>query len=727
MLLVCAAACYYPDPIAGEDCGSGGRCPRGLVCDLATNTCETEVPEPARFRAIDGGYDHTCGIDLAGRAWCWGNNASGELGVGDADPRVAPAPVGTDTDWAAISAGFDATCGIRTDGTLWCWGASTRIGLDGPDRPRQVVDPFATWAQVAVGFDGFCAATTGGAVYCLWNPAAPDAAPTLVTTNGIIPRRLSASAEAQCMIDEDGALYCWGDNTRGRVGNGDDSGAAVAAPAPIMPGVRWTAVAVGESHTCAIDGDQGLWCWGSCSVGQTGQGTGSPTGCSTPERVGTPVDRFMSVDAGSAFTCAVAVDGRMVCFGVNDHGQLGDRAGELVDGLVVRPGLDGWAEVATGTYHGCGLRDGGEAWCWGNNNEGQLGDGRGGIAWVPVQVGTDADWERVALGSWSTCGIRTDGTLWCWGWNGRGQLGDGTQVERHRPVRVGTDAGWATVEVGHRHACGIRGGALWCWGWNEYHQLGTGMTADAIVPARVGTLDGWTGLGLVTDFSCGLRGTALYCWGGFQLDDTPEPLRPDLSWGSLSAMSEGAGFGGASPQGAVCALADMRLYCWGSDGAITTPAEPGADWQQFSIGRYHGCGVASAAEAWCIGIGSSGELGDGLAADSQTVAVRVDGGLAWRQVDAGERGSCGIAMDDALYCWGAGFRAGVDDRDQVRVPTPVMPGTRWKTLGLGEDQTCAIQLDGTLWCWGMNRFGERGDGGGGGARAVRVLHVEGMP
>jgi alpha-tubulin suppressor-like RCC1 family protein len=80
-----------------------------------------------------------------------------------------------------------------------------------------------------------------------------------------------------------------------------------------------------------------------------------------------------------------------------------------------------------------------------------------------------------------------------------------------------------------------------------------------------------------------------------------------------------------------------------------------------------------------------------------------------------------------LWCWGDGVLVGADEEGDVVEPAEVEPGTRWRTVRVGHDQACGIRDDGTLWCWGRNRFGERGDGGGGRDRASRVARVEGMP
>lgn len=85
----------------------------------------------ATWRAISAGQDHACGIQTDGSLWCWGENAEGRLGIGaSGGTRSTPQRVGTETTWASVSAAWPHSCATRTDGTAWCWGsdASGELG-----------------------------------------------------------------------------------------------------------------------------------------------------------------------------------------------------------------------------------------------------------------------------------------------------------------------------------------------------------------------------------------------------------------------------------------------------------------------------------------------------------------------------------------------------------------------------------------------------------------------
>ncbi|MGE5181851.1 MAG: RCC1 domain-containing protein [Acidobacteriota bacterium] len=77
---------------------------------------------PGTWQRLAAGDSHTCGIQSDGSLWCWGNNAFGQLGDGTLESRAAPTPVAGDASWIDVVAGAAHTCATRSDGTLWCWG-----------------------------------------------------------------------------------------------------------------------------------------------------------------------------------------------------------------------------------------------------------------------------------------------------------------------------------------------------------------------------------------------------------------------------------------------------------------------------------------------------------------------------------------------------------------------------------------------------------------------------
>jgi alpha-tubulin suppressor-like RCC1 family protein len=198
-----------------------------------------------------------------------------------------------------------------------------------------------------------------------------------------------------CALLGDGQVRCWGDNSKGQLGTGDNTSSTVAV-AVAVPDIRQ--LAAGLFHTCALRKDATVYCWGSDSDGQLGDGSpGDST--TTPQRVcdgdsGTPclpLSGVIGIAAGPTSTCAVLGDGGAMCWGDDGVGQLGDGrsnvassrprtvcafdAGALCDASseCTQP-LRGVVSIDIGVGHACALLETGQVSCWGSGSAGELGD-----------------------------------------------------------------------------------------------------------------------------------------------------------------------------------------------------------------------------------------------------------------------------------------------------------------------------------------------------------------
>jgi len=97
----------------------------------------TEVtPEPVSgggsWRLVHGQFLHTCGLNLAGSAHCWGKGTDGQLGDGRGETTFVPVAVAGGLAFDFVSGGGSSSCGIASDGFAYCWGWST-LGLGSLD------------------------------------------------------------------------------------------------------------------------------------------------------------------------------------------------------------------------------------------------------------------------------------------------------------------------------------------------------------------------------------------------------------------------------------------------------------------------------------------------------------------------------------------------------------------------------------------------------------------
>jgi alpha-tubulin suppressor-like RCC1 family protein len=288
-----------------------------------------------------------------------------------------------------------------------------------------------------------------------------------------------------------GALYCWGENAKGRLGLGDETNRD--APARVGGAANWVSVATGVAHTCALKDDGTVWCFGDNTFGQLGQGTLQPS--SVPLPVALP-GKVLELSAEANTACAVLEDGRLYCWGRNWEGNIGlnDQHPGVDQQSPVRSGSDSdWTLTGTGDGHTCGLRGAGLLFCWGRNTEANLGLGQTVDLQrrVATQVGSDDAWSSVVSGQDASCAIRSAGLLFCWGGNSYATLGLGDRDARLAPSELGPPGGagvWSQVSLDTFHACGVDAASkLYCWGRNLEGQLGTADNDDRLVPAQVGS------------------------------------------------------------------------------------------------------------------------------------------------------------------------------------------------------------------------------------------------
>ena len=339
----------------------------------------------------------------------------------------------------------------------------------------------------------------------------------------------------------------------------------------------------GTAHTCAVKTSGAVWCWGDNAQGQLGDGTNGDK--QTPVQVrlnATPtfLTGASQVGTGDLHSCALKSDGTVWCWGRNMSGQLGDMTTmqRLFATQVVN--LTGMSSVAVGWDHSCAVKaSDGSVWCWGSNSNGQLGNGMmgNGANSTPVQVMNMTGATQVTAGELHTCVRKSDQTAWCWGRNNHGQLGNDTMGDSNVPVQVkyfqGTVknlTGVTEVVAGQTHSCGRLGNTeVRCWGLGTSGQLGNAMSVDSLRAALVSNLTNPAGLAAGAAHSCATLTTGTeVCWGtnaAGQLGTggTPATSNVPVAVNTLTRIST---IGNGSSH-SCAALQTETTQCWGSDSA----------------------------------------------------------------------------------------------------------------------------------------------------------------
>lgn len=324
--------------------------------------------------SMDGGYDQTCGVGTDQRAYCWGQNGSGQLGDGTTDYTSIPVAVApganTGNAWVSVSAGSDySSCGIGADAKAYCWGSngSGRLGDGTTDDsslvPVAVVDGPESWSSVRVGNTHACGVGTDEEAYCWGNNASGALGDGTTDDSSIVPVQVvggptswvdvSAGFDHTCGISTDNRAYCWGNNDDGELGDGSTDDTVV--PVQVQDGDNssgtWVGIVAGYDATCAIGGDDKAYCWGWDKSGQLGNGVAGNQ--VLPARVELPMGvsvRMLSMDAYAEHVCAVSTDNIVYCWGYNGQGQLGNGTASNSD-VPVEVDLNAFpsANLASGT------------------------------------------------------------------------------------------------------------------------------------------------------------------------------------------------------------------------------------------------------------------------------------------------------------------------------------------------------------------------------------------
>ncbi|MCG3178745.1 MAG: hypothetical protein BIFFINMI_01074 [Phycisphaerae bacterium] len=344
-------------------------------------------------------------------------------------------------------------------------------------------------------------------------PTPEPAAPAVVAGQSNLPLPAGpggatiSAGSGDVLAIRNGKLYGWGLNWRGELGDGGgkdrDAPAVTLGPDGKSPLATPAAISAGGETSAAITADGKLLAWGSNDHGQLGNGQTAeqvplPVSVLGPDGKA-PLDRVVAVSVGGYHTLILRADGTVWATGCGQDGRLGD--GETADRLlpVQVKGLASAVAISAGVKHSVALRKDGTVFCWGDNLYGQLGDGTNADRLTPVQTPGLANVAAVAAGWQHTLALAADGTVWAWGCNDFGQLGDGTTVFRNRPVQVRTAEGRPliarTIAAGGLHSLAIdRDGGLWAWGWNYRGQCGVGSHDSLSVATRV---KGPLGVGLL--------------------------------------------------------------------------------------------------------------------------------------------------------------------------------------------------------------------------------------
>jgi alpha-tubulin suppressor-like RCC1 family protein len=360
-------------------------------------TSDRRELEPIRFfpgraaKVLAAGGAHTCAVFADDDSLvCWGHNGNGQLGLGDRAQRgdslrlaLAPVDLGKGRKAIAVALGARHSCVVLEGGRVKCWGANAfgQLGLGDAeqrgDEPGDMGDALPELrlgdslavVQLAAGGYFTCALLSNGRVKC-WgnndygqlgaNVSSPrgdatgemgEALPFVPFSRNQRVLAVTAGYAHACALLDDGSVECWGGGGSARLGSNRP---AALGHLPLAVdnehGGAALAVSAGASHSCMLRDDRRIQCWGSNWAGELGLGSSTATFAKDSEpadlgsEAGVPI-LATALSASHNFTCATFDAGQVKCWGLNVSGQLGafdtenrgDEATEMGNSLPTVP------------------------------------------------------------------------------------------------------------------------------------------------------------------------------------------------------------------------------------------------------------------------------------------------------------------------------------------------------------------------------------------------------
>jgi alpha-tubulin suppressor-like RCC1 family protein len=695
------------------------------------STTPVEVSNLSNVTAIAGGGSACYALTSSGTVWAWGNNSSGQLGNNSTTNSYVPVQVSNLSGVTAIAGGGTDGYALTSDGTVWAWGANDSEEL-GDGSGGYDANGNEIISDVPVQVSGLTGVTT-----------------------------IASGMRAGYALLSNDTVWAWGYNYWGDTGDNSTAQSPVPVqvyvlnlisagqtPAPVIdtpvyagaasvsgtaePGASILLSVNGAAQPAAAADGSGNWTVNvpvlsaGANISVTGQASGlsvsypattivaavtvssvtNPGGIFVSNgtalgSAGLPTTVQVTLNTGATTSLGVTWDGGNPAYNGSSHGRYTFIGSLAMTGVITNPNnltasvtvtvsppaATTMPTIAAGGQNGYAIDSSGTVWSWGDDTYGELGNGAGGngiVSHSPVQAYIPAVVKAVAGGTYDAYALDSNGNVWAWGRGDLGQMGNGASgnaaLINNVPVEVPSLSKITAIAAGWGSGYALdSSGHVWAWGYDSYGQLGNGRSgnggtsADSSVPVQV------SGLPFIKAIAAGTQ-------AGYALDDN----------GGIWAW----GYNGDGELGnATAANSSVAVQVIGNSGALS-------GFTAIASNGPEGYALKADSTVWAWGFNSSGQLGNGKTASSET-AVQVSNLTGITAI------APGYALDgnSHVWAWGANQYGQLGNNSTTNSSVPVQVSNLSNVTAIAAGGAAyALKSDGTLWAWGYNGDGELGNG-----------------
>ena len=560
---------------------------------------------------VEAGLHHSCVLKITGKIFCWGEGKSGSLGDNDIAVHAVDHPVSVVTsssDATPLTLGGVVICKNDGNGDKTCnplpplpTFITGQLEEDDSDSISLDLDTSETPSSYSFYSDQYCnlnlthtsnanpvtiSNLPSGRTHIYFERGArslcydSELIYNRTTSSSHTRQKIAAGGAHTCALTAEEEVICWGKGSYGRLGNNATGDKDHQVPVKSVDGTSTLddilEISAGGSTTCALESNGKVLCWGYGASGRLGNDNSDnenklPIYVVDGDGSSTHLTGIVQITTGGGHSCALKTDGGVLCWGINQFGQLGNNvsgtsnnkdhpvAVKSVDGAS---NLGGITYIVAGTEFTCALSYRKKVYCWGFNYYGQLGNNTTTDSSLPVLV-VDGDSStnglseitQIATGDGQTCALNSNGNAYCWGSGTSGELGNGATGSKNYPVLVVDGqssttalAGIVQVGAGDSFSCALKSdGGVHCFGAESYGKLGNNETASGKnypVPVldsagvTASAISGISKIALGSNHACALKDDGeMLCWG----DGRNGRLGDDATSNSLHAVTVVAG------------------------------------------------------------------------------------------------------------------------------------------------------------------------------------------